>query len=101
MSCETLSPYAPIQVAGDSNRLQQIIWNLLSNAVKFTPAGGRVEICLERVGMKAQIQVRDTGKGITPEFLPYIFDYFRQEDSKVTRKFGGLGLGCQISMAIR
>ncbi|RCJ31321.1 hypothetical protein A6770_20185 [Nostoc minutum NIES-26] len=85
-----------IQVAGDSSRLQQIVWNLLSNAVKFTPAGGRIEIWLERVGMKAQIQVKDNGKGITPEFLPYIFDYFRQEDSKITRKFGGLGLGLAI-----
>lgn len=85
-----------IQVAGDPSRLQQIVWNLLSNAVKFTPAGGNIEICLERVGMKAQIQVKDNGKGITPEFLPYLFDYFRQEDSKVTRKFGGLGLGLAI-----
>ncbi|TVP56668.1 MAG: PAS domain S-box protein [Nodularia sp. (in: Bacteria)] len=83
-------------VAGDSNRLQQVVWNLVSNAVKFTPSGGRVEVLLEQVGMYAQIQVKDTGKGITPEFLPYVFEYFRQEDGATTRKFGGLGLGLAI-----
>jgi CheY-like chemotaxis protein len=84
------------QVAGDANRLQQVFWNLLSNAVKFTPQGGQVEIRLERVGTEAQIQVSDTGKGISPEFLPYVFDYFRQADSTTTRVFGGLGLGLAI-----
>ncbi|MBD2532414.1 PAS domain-containing protein [Nostoc flagelliforme FACHB-838] len=84
------------QVSGDSNRLQQIVWNLLSNAIKFTPKGGRVEIRLERVGDQAQIIVSDTGKGINPDFLPYIFESFRQEDVSVTRKFGGLGLGLAI-----
>lgn len=84
------------QVAGDSNRLQQVIWNLLSNAVKFTPSGGRVEVRLERIGTDAQIQVRDTGKGINSEFLPYVFDHFRQADSTTTRIFGGLGLGLAI-----
>lgn len=83
-------------VSGDSNRLQQVFWNLLSNAVKFTPSGGRVEVLLDQVGMYAQIQVKDDGKGITPEFLPYVFEYFRQEDSATTRKFGGLGLGLAI-----
>ncbi|WP_227788814.1 MULTISPECIES: PAS domain S-box protein [unclassified Nodularia (in: cyanobacteria)] len=83
-------------VSGDSNRLQQVFWNLFSNAVKFTPSGGRVEVQLEQVGMYAQIQVKDTGKGITPEFLPYVFEYFRQEDGATTRKFGGLGLGLAI-----
>jgi PAS domain S-box-containing protein len=83
-------------VAGDSARLQQIIWNLLSNAVKFTPEGGRVEVRLERVGTHAQITISDTGKGISPDFLPYVFDYFRQADSATTRKFGGLGLGLAI-----
>ncbi|MBD2434927.1 response regulator [Fischerella sp. FACHB-380] len=83
-------------VAGDSARLQQIIWNLLTNAVKFTPQGGRVEVRLERVDNFAQIQVQDTGKGISPDFLPYVFDYFRQEDGATTRKFGGLGLGLAI-----
>ncbi|OKH37321.1 hypothetical protein NIES2119_13800 [[Phormidium ambiguum] IAM M-71] len=84
------------EVLGDTNRLQQVIWNLLSNAVKFTPAGGQIEVRLEQVGTMAQIQVKDTGKGITKEFLPYVFDYFRQEDGTTTRKFGGLGLGLAI-----
>ncbi|MBD2106312.1 PAS domain S-box protein [Nodosilinea sp. FACHB-13] len=84
------------QVLGDTNRLQQVIWNLLSNAVKFTPAGGQVAITLEQVDAYAQIQVRDTGKGIHPNFLPHVFDYFRQEDGTTTRQFGGLGLGLAI-----
>jgi CheY-like chemotaxis protein len=83
-------------ILGDSGRLQQIIWNLLSNAVKFTPASGQILIRLEQVDGNAQIQIRDTGKGIMPEFLPYVFDYFRQEDGTTTRKFGGLGLGLAI-----
>ncbi|MGL4619851.1 MAG: response regulator, partial [Chroococcidiopsis sp.] len=135
-------------VAGDANRLQQIVWNLLSNAVKFTPSGGRIEVSLVEVasgvgsweepvacggsprcanwrsgigdngdkGEKkattnyqlpttnyqlpitnyAQIQISDTGKGINPDFLPYVFEYFRQEDGTTTRKFGGLGLGLAI-----
>jgi PAS domain S-box-containing protein len=83
-------------VSGDAARLQQIVWNLLSNAIKFTPNRGRVEVRLEAVGNYAQISVSDTGKGISPEFLPYIFEYFRQEDSSTTRKFGGLGLGLAI-----
>ncbi|MBD2122032.1 ATP-binding protein [Trichocoleus sp. FACHB-262] len=85
------------QVLGDQNRLQQVIWNLLSNAVKFTPAGGQVEVKLEQIGSQAQIRVSDTGKGIAPEFLSYIFDYFRQADSTTTRIFGGLGLGLAIA----
>ncbi|MDZ7962089.1 MAG: ATP-binding protein [Aulosira sp. DedQUE10] len=84
------------EVLGDAARLQQVIWNLLSNAVKFTPAGGRVEIRLETIDSQAQIQVTDTGRGINPEFLPYVFDYFRQADSSITRTFGGLGLGLAI-----
>ncbi|MEH2024703.1 hybrid sensor histidine kinase/response regulator [Nostoc sp.] len=84
------------QVMGDQNRLQQVVWNLLSNAVKFTPAGGRVEIRLMEAGNQAQIQVSDTGKGISPDFLPYVFDYFRQADGTTTRTFGGLGLGLAI-----
>jgi PAS domain S-box-containing protein len=83
-------------VAGDAGRLQQILWNLISNAVKFTPAGGRIEIRLEPVDSQAQIQVQDTGKGITPAFLPHVFEYFRQEDGTTTRQFGGLGLGLAI-----
>lgn len=84
------------QICGDGMRLQQIVWNLLSNAIKFTPDGGNVEIRLEQIDTYAQIQVRDTGKGISPDFLPYVFDYFRQEDGKITRQFGGLGLGLAI-----
>jgi PAS domain S-box-containing protein len=83
-------------VAGDAARLQQIVWNLLTNAVKFTPQGGQVEVRLDRSNGFAQIQVQDTGKGINPEFLPYVFDYFRQEDGGTTRKFGGLGLGLAL-----
>ncbi|MDZ8029241.1 MAG: PAS domain S-box protein [Nostoc sp. DedQUE11] len=84
-------------VSGDSNRLQQVIWNLLSNAVKFTDIGGQVEIRLERLDCFVQIIISDTGKGIHPDFLPYVFDYFRQEDGATTRKFGGLGLGLAIA----
>ncbi|MEW6499780.1 MAG: GAF domain-containing sensor histidine kinase, partial [Cyanobacteriota bacterium] len=84
------------QVLGDCTHLQQVIWNLLSNAVKFTPEGGQVNIALERVGSQAQIQVSDTGKGIHPNFLPHVFEYFRQADSTTTRNFGGLGLGLAI-----
>ncbi|MBW4556207.1 MAG: GAF domain-containing protein [Trichormus sp. ATA11-4-KO1] len=83
-------------VFGDSTRLQQVIWNLLANAVKFTPAGGKVEVRLEEVDNQSQITVSDNGKGFPLEFLPYIFDYFRQADSTTTRKFGGLGLGLAI-----
>ncbi|MEH2150051.1 GAF domain-containing protein [Nostoc sp.] len=84
------------QVLGDANRLQQVIWNILSNAIKFTPIGGQVKIKLEQVDSQIQIRVTDTGKGIVPEFLPYVFDYFRQADGATTRKFGGLGLGLAI-----
>ncbi|WP_100897835.1 PAS domain-containing protein [Nostoc flagelliforme] len=83
-------------VTGDSGRLQQVIWNLLSNAIKFTPQGGQVEISLQSVGSQAQLRVSDTGKGISPDFLPFVFEYFRQADSATTRKFGGLGLGLAI-----
>ncbi|MBD2493839.1 PAS domain-containing protein [Nostoc sp. FACHB-280] len=84
------------QVSGDSARLQQIFWNLLSNAIKFTPAGGRVDVQLQRVDHQAQITISDTGKGIKPDFLPYIFESFCQEDASTTRKYGGLGLGLAI-----
>ncbi|MBE8999668.1 response regulator [Nostoc sp. LEGE 12447] len=84
------------QVLGDSDRLQQVIWNLLSNAVKFTPEEGKINIQLERIDSQAQITVSDTGKGISPEFLPYVFEYFRQADGTTTRRFGGLGLGLAI-----
>ena len=84
------------QVLGDSTRLQQVVWNLLSNAVKFTKNGGRVEIRLECVDSQAEIKVSDTGKGISPDFLPHVFESFRQADATITRKFGGLGLGLAI-----
>ena len=88
------------QVFGDAGRLQQVVWNLLSNAVKFTPVGGQVTILLTQVDADAQIEVIDTGKGINPEFLPYVFEYFRQEDASTTRRFGGLGLGLAIARQI-
>lgn len=84
------------QVSGDVGRLQQIVWNLVSNAIKFTPNGGQVEVKLEKIGTQAQIQVIDTGQGIDPEFLPYVFERFRQAESSTTRKYGGLGLGLAI-----
>lgn len=84
------------QVSGDPARIQQIVWNLLSNAIKFTPHGGRVEVRLQQVNNQAQITVSDTGKGISPDFLPHIFESFRQEDVSVARQFGGLGLGLAI-----
>jgi len=83
-------------VSGDVARLQQVVWNLLSNAIKFTPNHGRVDIRLEQIDNQAQITVSDAGKGINPDFLPYIFESFRQEDASTTRKYGGLGLGLTI-----
>jgi signal transduction histidine kinase/CheY-like chemotaxis protein len=91
----TLDPLAR-HISGDASRLQQVIWNLLANAIKFTPTGGRVEVRLERAVANAQIQVSDTGEGINPEFLPFIFDRFRQADGTSTRRHGGLGLGLAI-----
>ncbi|BAY92870.1 MULTISPECIES: ATP-binding protein [Nostocales] len=85
-----------VSVIGDPTRLQQVVWNILSNAVKFTPSGGKIEVGLTCVGTNAQIQVRDTGKGISAEFLPYVFEHFQQEDGSTTRQFGGLGLGLAI-----
>ncbi|WP_289501338.1 GAF domain-containing protein [Gloeocapsopsis sp. IPPAS B-1203] len=115
---ELIIDFELIQVWGDANRLQQVVWNLLSNAVKFTPVGGRVEVKLDGVFSDlnsesdaeyliqnslrdpnqsfARICVSDTGRGIDPEFLPFVFDYFRQADSTTTRSFGGLGLGLAI-----
>jgi PAS domain S-box-containing protein len=81
---------------GDPNYLRQVVWNLLSNAIKFTPNGGRVEIQLTRVDNYAQIQVSDTGVGIPAEFLPYVFDRFRQADGSTTRRHNGLGLGLAL-----
>jgi PAS domain S-box-containing protein len=85
-----------VALSGDPARLQQVTWNLLTNAIKFTPRGGRVEIRLARVGSNVEITVSDTGAGVKPEFLPYVFDRFRQADSSTTRRHGGLGLGLAI-----
>jgi PAS domain S-box-containing protein len=84
-------------VSGDPDRLQQVVWNLLSNAVKFTPVGGRVEVSLRRVGTReAELVVADNGAGISQDFLPHVFEHFRQADSTSTRTHGGLGLGLAI-----
>ena len=83
-------------VSGDPARLQQVVWNLLTNALKFTPKGGKVQVTLERVNSHVEVTVSDTGQGITPEFLPFIFERFRQADATTTRKHGGLGLGLSI-----
>ena len=83
-------------VTGDPNRLQQVFWNLLSNAIKFTPKGGRVQVLLERVDSHVEVSIIDTGEGISPEFLPYVFDRFKQADASTTRRHGGLGLGLAI-----
>ena len=84
-------------VSGDRERLQQVMWNLLSNAVKFTPRGGRVQVRLERVNSSVELTVSDTGQGISAEFLPYVFDRFRQADNTTTRRQSGLGLGMAIT----
>ncbi|MGJ5628914.1 response regulator [Nostoc sp. CALU 1950] len=94
---ETMLDPSVGKVLGDSARLQQVFWNLLSNAVKFTGTGGKVNVRLECIDAQAQITVSDTGKGIHPDFLPHVFDYFCQGDSTTTRKFGGLGLGLAIA----
>lgn len=83
-------------ISGDPSRLQQVVWNLLSNAIKFTPSGGKVEIRFERIDSSARITITDTGEGISEEFLPYVFDRFRQADSTFARLHGGLGLGLAI-----
>jgi PAS domain S-box-containing protein len=84
------------QITGDPDRLQQVIWNLLSNAIKFTPGGGSVQLELRRSGAGVQIVVRDTGQGIGPDLLPYVFDRFKQGDSTISRRYGGLGLGLAL-----
>lgn len=91
----TLDPSAR-HILGDASRLQQIVWNLLSNAIKFTPSGGHVSVRLSRADRDAQIEVTDSGAGISEDFLPHIFDRFRQADGTTTRRYGGLGLGLSI-----
>ncbi|HEY8459183.1 MAG TPA: PAS domain S-box protein [Blastocatellia bacterium] len=85
-----------IKIIGDADRLQQVVWNLLSNAIKFTPEGGRIEIELKRAGEWAELRVSDTGRGISPEFLPHVFDRFRQATGGDARARAGLGLGLAI-----
>ena len=92
---KVLDPRA-VAVWGDPSRLQQVVWNLLSNAIKFTPKTGRVQVSVARVNSHVELTVTDSGMGIKPEFLPHVFDRFRQADSSTTRKFGGLGLGLAI-----
>ncbi len=91
----TLDPSARHTI-GDANRLQQVVWNLLANAIKFTPSGGCIQVKVARSGRNVKIQVTDNGQGIKSEFLPYIFDRFRQGDGSTTRQHGGLGLGLAI-----
>jgi signal transduction histidine kinase/ActR/RegA family two-component response regulator len=88
---------APLEVRADPGRLQQVLWNLLANAVKFTPSGGSVQVLLGRDGNDAVIRVTDSGIGIAPDFLPYVFDRFRQQDASISRRHGGLGLGLSIA----
>jgi len=94
---ETYFNAKPAMISGDANRLQQVVWNLLSNAVKFTESGGRVCVKVLPVGAAVEISVSDTGQGISPEFLPYVFERFTQADSTTTRQHGGLGLGLAIA----
>jgi CheY-like chemotaxis protein/two-component sensor histidine kinase len=88
-------PISPVR--GDPARIQQIVWNLLSNAIKFTPEEGAVRVALQPLGSHVEISVSDTGEGIALEFLPHVFDRFRQADSSTTRRYGGLGLGLSIA----
>lgn len=89
-------PGADVTLDGDADRIQQVVWNLLSNAVKFTPEGGRIEVALDQRGRDAAIVVRDNGRGIAPQFVPYLFDPFRQADESSTRRAGGIGLGLTL-----
>jgi len=92
----SLDPLAEAAVGGDPNRLQQVFWNLLANAVKFTPKNGRVTVSIARVNSHLEVGVADTGEGIDPAFLPYVFERFRQADASISRRHGGLGLGLSI-----
>jgi signal transduction histidine kinase len=83
-------------IVADPERVQQIVWNLLSNAIKFTPAGGTVQLRLTRVDSHAEIVVKDTGAGIAPDFLPHVFERFRQAEAGTRRRYGGMGLGLAI-----
>lgn len=93
---QTMLDPAAGPISGDADRLQQIVWNLLTNAVKFTPKGGRIQVKVQRIDSHAEIVVSDSGVGINKDFLPYVFDRFRQADASITRTQGGLGLGLSI-----
>jgi PAS domain S-box-containing protein len=93
---ETILDPSAGPIAGDPDRMQQIFWNLLSNAVKFTPKGGRIQVRLQRINSHVEVVVTDTGRGVDPKLLPFIFERFRQGDSSTTREHGGLGLGLAI-----
>jgi signal transduction histidine kinase len=86
----------PIRIIGDADRLRQVMWNLLSNAVKFTPDGGDIYVHVDQVGQTAHVAVRDNGRGISPDFLPHVFEPFRQADASITRTSGGIGLGLAL-----
>jgi len=94
---ETIIEPLTASISGDASRLQQIVWNLLSNAIKFTPRGGKVQLRLSRVNSHVEVTVSDTGRGISPDFLPYVFERFRQADASFSREHGGLGLGLAIA----
>ena len=96
VSLRTDMPEKIGQITGDPARLQQVVWNLLSNAVKFTPQGGSVEVRLKRADPYIRITVSDTGKGISPDFMPYVFDRFQQADASSAKRYGGLGLGLAL-----
>jgi signal transduction histidine kinase len=96
LQLDVVLPPDRVVVRGDAARLQQVIWNLVSNAIKFTPAEGRVVLELAADDRVARIVVTDTGQGIAPEFLPLVFDRFRQADASTTRRQGGLGLGLSV-----
>jgi signal transduction histidine kinase/ActR/RegA family two-component response regulator len=92
---KTITPHIGT-IIGDPNRLQQVLWNLLSNSIKFTPKGGKIHIVVGWSGPTLEIRMKDSGLGISPEFIPYVFDRFRQGDASLTRQYGGLGLGLAI-----
>ncbi|MBD1831238.1 response regulator [Cyanobacteria bacterium FACHB-472] len=96
ISLQSILDPAAGPVAGDSDRLQQVIWNLVSNAIKFTPKEGSVQVSLKRINSHVEITISDSGEGINPDFVPYVFERFRQADSSITRQYSGLGLGLAI-----
>jgi signal transduction histidine kinase len=94
------SPEGATMIVGDSGRLQQVVWNLLENAIKFSGDGSRVDVSVTRAGDAIEVAVADSGPGVDPAFLPYVFDEFRQADESLTRTHGGLGLGLAIARRI-